>query len=259
MRILLLRGARCKLRFAPYCHHATSETTPHEISFHPIHGEKSGQLTMQLEVSGIDLSYDKTPILTDVSFTLESGGHALLLGASGSGKSSLLNIICGLQTPDEGTVTLARHPITEPMRKRHMGIIFQTLRLVSALNVRGNLLLAQKLANDRQDSDRVDEVLAQLGIGHRANARPFELSQGEAQRAAIARALVVSPKLLIADEPTSALDKDNAENVAEMLIEAAHSAGASLLIATHDDRLTSYFERTLHLDDSFLSDAKVAA
>ncbi|MEM1052106.1 MAG: ATP-binding cassette domain-containing protein [Pseudomonadota bacterium] len=202
---------------------------------------------MELAISDVGLSYDESPVLDDISFTLEPGEHALLLGPSGSGKSSLLNIICGLQTPDKGTVTLGGESVTDAIRKCHMGIIFQTLRLVSALTIRGNLLLAQKLSGGSQDTSRVDGVLEQLGIGDRANARPFELSQGEAQRAAIARALVVSPKLLIADEPTSALDGTNTENVAQMLITAARDAGASLLIATHDDRLSSYFKRTISL------------
>jgi ABC-type lipoprotein export system ATPase subunit len=203
---------------------------------------------MQLAVSELGLSYDGIRILNDLSFTLDAGEHALLLGPSGSGKSSLLNIICGLQTPDSGTVTFGGEPVTDAVRKSNMGIIFQTLRLVSALTVRGNLLLAQKLSGGGQDAAKVDQVLEQLGITARANARPFELSQGEAQRAAIARALVVSPKLLIADEPTSALDKENTQNVANMLIEAAVNAGASLLIATHDERLTEHFERTITLE-----------
>ncbi|MEO1220536.1 MAG: ATP-binding cassette domain-containing protein [Pseudomonadota bacterium] len=202
---------------------------------------------MRLTVSDIALAYDAVPVLSGVTFALEQGEHVLLLGPSGSGKSSLLNIICGLQTPDSGAVTLGGETVSDAVRKSHMGIIFQTLRLVSALNVRQNLLLAQKLSGAGQDAAKVDAVLEQLGIKARARARPFELSQGEAQRAAIARALVVSPKLLIADEPTSALDKDNTHNVAQMLIEAAENAGASLLIATHDDRLTEHFARTITL------------
>lgn len=209
---------------------------------------------MRLAVSDIALAYDAVRVLGGVTFTLEQGEHVLLLGPSGSGKSSLLNIICGLQTPDGGAVTLGGETVSDAVRKSHMGIIFQTLRLVSALNVRQNLLLAQKLSGAGQDAAKVDAVLEQLGIAARAKARPFELSQGEAQRAAIARALVVSPKLLIADEPTSALDKDNTHNVAQMLIEAAENAGASLLIATHDDRLTEHFARTITLESG-----KVAA
>ncbi len=216
---------------------------------------------MQLSVSGVGLSYDGRPVLNDVSFTLEERERTLLLGPSGSGKSSLLNIICGLQSPDAGEVTLGGQTIVsggsqlnaDSVRKQHMGIIFQTLRLVSALTVRKNLLLAQRLQTGTTDAAKVDATLNQLGIAHRAKARPFELSQGEAQRAAIARALVISPKILIADEPTSALDRDNTETVARLLVEAAENAGASLLIATHDDRLRPYFERTIVLEEGRLA------
>lgn len=210
---------------------------------------------MQLSVRGIGLSYGGAAALHDVSFTLAAGEQAVLLGPSGSGKSSLLNVICGLQSPDKGEVTLGEYRLAgegsasgaDGVRREHMGIIFQTLRLVSALTVRKNLLLAQRLQTGARDAGKVDALLDRLGVADKANARPFELSQGEAQRAAIARALVGSPSIVIADEPTSALDSSNTEIVAKLLIEAANDAGASLLIATHDDRLKSHFHRTIQI------------
>ncbi|MEM9084572.1 MAG: ATP-binding cassette domain-containing protein [Pseudomonadota bacterium] len=216
---------------------------------------------MQLAVDGIGLSYEGRSVLQDVSFTLDTSESALLLGPSGSGKSSLLNIICGLQRPGQGRVTLGEDAVTaassspsgDEVRRRHMGVVFQTLRLVSALSVKANLLLAQKLQNGAHDTALVDNTLEQLDIAHRAHARPFELSQGEAQRAAIARALVVKPTLLIADEPTSALDTANTEKVAHLLLELAGKAGASLLVATHDDRLKPYFKQTMTLDQGRLA------
>jgi len=210
---------------------------------------------MQLSVRNVGLAYGERRVLSDISFSLELEERALLLGPSGSGKSSLLNIICGLQTPDEGSVAVGDEQVAtngDAVRKRHMGIIFQTLRLVSALTVRANLLLAQRLQNGRTDAGLVDTTLERLGIAHRAKARPFELSQGEAQRAAIARAVVVSPQILIADEPTSALDHANTESVAQLLIDAANDAGAMLLVATHDERLKSHFERSLVLQEGRL-------
>lgn len=222
---------------------------------------------MQLSVEEVGLSYGGRPVLTDVSFTLEQRQSALLLGPSGSGKSSLLNIVCGLRTPDVGKVTLGGETVASPdglspgdeVRRRSMGIIFQTLRLVSALTLKGNLLLAQKLQTGRQDPALIAETLEKLDISHRANARPFELSQGEAQRAAIARALVVTPALLIADEPTSALDAANTEKVANLLLELAREAGASLLVATHDDRLKPYFAQTMMLSEGVLHAEAAAA
>ncbi|MEO1730593.1 MAG: ATP-binding cassette domain-containing protein [Pseudomonadota bacterium] len=209
---------------------------------------------MQLSLAGVGLSYNGRSVLQDVSFDLRTQESALLLGPSGSGKSSLINIICGLQTPDAGSVTLgdaqvAAGGVGDQVRRRSMGIIFQTLRLVSALSVKANLLLAQKLQNGAHDRSLIDATLERLEIAHLTDSRPHELSRGEAQRAAIARALVVKPALLIADEPTSALDSTNTQRVAELLIEASQEAGASLLVATHDDRLKPYFQRALTIED----------
>ena len=210
---------------------------------------------MQLSVANVGLSFDGAPVLKDVSFQLPGGESALLVGPSGSGKSTLLNVICGLQSADAGKVTLGDQTIAgesgisqaDEVRRSSMGIVFQTLRLVSALTLRANLLLAQKLQTGAYDRALIETTLASLDIAHRADAKPYVLSQGEAQRAAIARALVVKPKLLIADEPTSALDGANAKRVAELLLGLAKDAGASLLVATHDDRLTPYLAKTLTL------------
>ncbi|MFL0671412.1 MAG: ABC transporter ATP-binding protein [Erythrobacter sp.] len=212
---------------------------------------------MRLEVSRLGKAYAGRPVLDDVSFALDAGDRLLLLGPSGSGKSTLLNIICALTRPDAGEVRLGDKVLAAPggapqgdaLRRAHIAIIFQGLRLVSALSVRGNLALAQRLQTGASDAGAVTALLERLGLGARADARPFELSQGEAQRAAIARALVVRPKLLIADEPTSALDHANAKVVARLLDELAREAGASLLVATHDDRLAAYFPRRLTLEN----------
>lgn len=220
-----------------------------------------------LSVHDVALARAGRPVLEGVTFDLAPGSRTLLLGASGSGKTSLLNILCGLQSPDAGEVRLGGEAIapgrsasaSDRVRRRHMGIVFQTLRLVSALSVRGNLLLAQKLQAGNRDTALVDGVLERLGIAHRAGARPHALSQGEAQRAAIARALVVRPMLLIADEPTSALDHDNASKVADLLIDAAQASGASLLIATHDDRLLPRFDRVLTLRQGRVEERRIAA
>lgn len=212
---------------------------------------------MQLQVNGIEKAFSGRDILAGISFDLPARGRALLLGPSGSGKSTLLNIVCGLQSPDSGEVRLGDVVITsseaDSVRRRHMGIIFQTLRLVSALTVKANLTLAQRLQTGGSDEAVVEQTLERLGIADRALARPYELSQGEAQRAAIARALVVKPDILIADEPTSALDQANTDTVAKLLLELADEAEATLLIATHDDRLKPYFEQTLELKDGRLS------
>ncbi|MEO1046094.1 MAG: ATP-binding cassette domain-containing protein [Pseudomonadota bacterium] len=216
---------------------------------------------MLLAVDGISKSYSDNAILDGLSFSLDQGQHALLLGPSGSGKSTLLNIICGLQQPDSGTVQIDGETIADgagaqqndAVRRRSLGIVFQTLRLVSALTLRANLELAQRLQCGSIDGAVIDDCLDRLDIAGRANAKPHQLSQGEAQRAAIARAIVVKPQLLIADEPTSALDGENAARVARLLLDMASSVEAGLLIATHDERLQSFFPNAFRLAEGKVS------
>ena len=195
----------------------------------------------------------RTVLQTD-AFSIARGEHTLLLGPSGSGKSTLINIITGLRTPTSGEVTIDGQPMSrlsaparDALRRRTVAVVFQTLRLVSALSVRQNLALAQNLAQGRADAGAIEDLIDRVGLRHRADARPRELSQGEAQRAAIARALCARPLLLVADEPTSALDDDNAEAMAQLLVSSADATGATLLIATHDNRLKGRFPRTIAL------------
>jgi len=207
-----------------------------------------------LEVRGLSKAYGVAPVLRDLSFRVSPGEHLLLLGPSGSGKSTVINLIAGLLTPDSGEIAIAGEAMTglggtarDDLRRRQIGIIFQTLRLVSALSIRKNLRLAQRLCHGSSDDGEIESLLGTLGIAHRADARPRQLSQGEAQRAAIARALVGRPDLLVADEPTSALDDSNAETIAHLLLDTARERGTTLLVATHDHRLRAFIPNALSL------------
>lgn len=207
-----------------------------------------------LRIEDLAHSYNGRPVLAGFDLVQNAGAHRLLLGPSGSGKTTLINLIAGLLSPERGRIEIAGTSIgklsparRDDLRRRHVGIIFQTLRLVAALDVRANLRLAQRLAGVPRDDAAISHLLETLGIGHRATAKPRMLSQGEAQRAAIARALVGRPALLIADEPTSALDDVNAERVAALLLEAADANGSTLLIATHDTRLRRFIADTVEL------------
>ena len=207
-----------------------------------------------LDLRDVSKSYDGVAVLRDVSFRVASGEHLLLLGPSGSGKSTLINLVAGLLTPDDGEIVIAGETMTglgaadrDDLRRRRIGIIFQTLRLVSALSIRKNLRLAQKLSHESIDDNAIDGLLETLGIADRAGAKPRQLSQGEAQRAAIARALVGKPDLLVADEPTSALDDANTETIATLLLATARRQGSSLLIATHDRRLKDFIPNSVSL------------
>jgi putative ABC transport system ATP-binding protein len=190
------------------------------------------------------------------TWTVASGQHSLILGPSGSGKSTLLHIIAGLLRPNRGRVTVAGRDLSalapaalDAFRGNAIGIVLQRLHLIPALTVRDNLRLARTLARQPPDPARIQALIAQLGLAGVADARPSQLSQGEAQRAAIARAVVNRPALILADEPTSALDDANCEVVLGLLRAQTEASKATLLIATHDARLKAHFAHRLELSD----------
>ena len=210
-----------------------------------------------IDVSDIRHRYGDRTVLSLPGWTLEKGQHSLLLGPSGSGKSTLLNILTGLITPSEGRVMVDGVCIStlpparrDKVRGQLFGIVFQNIRLISALTVRQNLRLARSLAKRPADEKLLEDLMQGLGIAHRADAKPRALSQGEAQRAAIARAAAQNAPILIADEPTSALDRGNAERAIDLLMTVADRTGATLIVATHDDRIRSRFRHVLDLGDT---------
>jgi putative ABC transport system ATP-binding protein len=189
-------------------------------------------------------AYDGQRVLEIADWMVPAGGQWLVLGPSGSGKSTLLHILAGILRPTAGRVEVAGQDLAalggaalDRFRGRHIGIVLQRLHLVASLTVQQNVLLAQYLAGLPQDAARVSEVLAGLGIADKLGARPAELSQGQAQRVAIARAVVNRPQLLLADEPTANLDDAHALEAIDLLAGQAQACGATLLIATHDQRV----------------------
>jgi len=181
--------------------------------------------------------YGAREVLRLERFEASQGEKWLVLGPSGSGKSTLLHILAGLLRPTEGSVEVAR-PI---------GIVPQKLHLIPSLDVEQNLLLAQYLAGAKQEPARAAQVLAGVALADRAHARPHQLSHGQAQRVAVARAVMNRPRLLIADEPTSNLDDAHCAAALDMLEAQATECGATLVVATHDARAKPRFERRLEL------------
>lgn len=207
-----------------------------------------------LQIAGLRHGFGERRLFDGLDLSLQTGQHRLLLAPSGTGKTTLINLIAGLLTPDAGEVSIcgetmsAASPLKrDDLRRRHIGVIFQTLRLVSALSLRANLRLAQKLAGQPADETAIEQLLHAVGLEHRGHDKPRRLSQGEMQRGAIARALIGKPALLIADEPTSALDDANAERVARLLLDTADANGSTLLVATHDVRLQAFIPAALRL------------
>lgn len=207
-----------------------------------------------LEIRGLRHDYDGRTVLSVPSWDVAQGDSSLVLGPSGSGKTTLLNVIAGLATPTAGTVRVAGEEVTrlspaarDAFRARRVGLVLQTLHLIGVVSVRENLRLAQRLAGAEVDDARIDEVLASLAIPALSGARARDISVGEAQRVAIARAVVNRPALILADEPTSALDDGNCEKALALLLEQAAACGATLLVATHDNRVRGRFARRLEL------------
>lgn len=209
---------------------------------------------MLLEVENLSFRHPGGGGVGPLGFTLAPAEACLLLGPSGSGKSTLLQLVAGLLTPETGTILLDGEPMhalgpaaRDDLRRRTTAIVFQSLRLVSAISVHANLALARRLAGLPPDPGRIARLLERLGLAPLAGRLPRALSQGEAQRATLARALVTEPRLLLADEPTSALDDAQATAAATLLLDAAREAGAALLVVTHDARLKPLFGRALVL------------
>jgi len=191
-------------------------------------------------------AYDGAEVLQVAAWQVEQGSQWLVLGPSGSGKTTLLHILAAILSPTSGTVNVAGQDLTalkpadlDRFRGRHIGIVLQRLHLVPSLTVTNNLLLAQYLASLPQDASRVREVLASLDVADKADAHPHELSFGQAQRVAVARAVVNRPTLLLADEPTSNLDDARCAQAYGLLESQARACGATLVVATHDQRIKS--------------------
>jgi ABC-type lipoprotein export system ATPase subunit len=194
--------------------------------------------------------YDGSAVLAVDRWEVAQGEHWLLVGPSGSGKTTLLHILAGILRPTEGRVSVAGQELAalsahalDLFRGRHVGIVLQKLHLVGSLTVMRNLLLAQYLAGLPQDRARVREVLDSLDMADKADTWPHALSHGQAQRIALARAVVNRPQLLIADEPTSNLDDMRALQALDFCEEQARACNATLVIATHDQRIRDRVSR----------------
>ena len=199
--------------------------------------------------------------VNDVSFAIGSGEFVALLGSSGSGKSSLLNLIAGLDTPTGGSVAVAGRDLARMSREElaryrrsTVGMVFQAFNLVSAMTVLENVELPMRFAEVPREHrmDKARAALERVGLGHRLNHRPTELSGGEQQRASLARALVNSPSLLLADEPTGNLDSRTGTEIMDLIHNINHE-GTTVLMVTHERPLAErYASRFIFLRDGKL-------
>ncbi|HNV28795.1 MAG TPA: ATP-binding cassette domain-containing protein [Cyclobacteriaceae bacterium] len=207
-----------------------------------------------IKTDSLSYSYGTEKKIQFSDLTIQTGEQFLLLGESGSGKTTLLHLLGGLLKSQQGSIEVNGTDITklsesglDRFRGQHYGFIFQRNHLIGALSVERNLLMAPFLAGLKQNLGRVEEVLSQLGIAEKRRSRIQDLSLGQAQRVAIARAVLNKPSVILADEPTSALDDKNCDRVSDLLLSLADKNKATLIIATHDQRLKDKVKNLIHL------------
>ncbi|REJ96510.1 MAG: ABC transporter ATP-binding protein, partial [Planctomycetota bacterium] len=197
----------------------------------------------------------RLPVLSIDEYRLKSGEQAALVGQSGEGKSTLLNVISGITQVDSGSIVIdgtevagMNEVIRDRFRAEKIGIVFQTFNLLPAFTALENVLLGMSFSG-RSDPQFARELLGRVGLEHRLDHKPGALSVGEQQRVAVARALANRPRLMLADEPTANVDVANQENVLKLIREACTEHGVSLLLVTHAREVADQFDRVDTLSD----------
>ncbi len=215
------------------------------------------------QVAAVTKNYGARRVLDAVSFSVGAGERVALTGPSGSGKTTLLNCLGGVDRPDSGTITLGDLRIDQldsnalaRLRRERVGTVFQFFHLLPTLTAEENIALPlQLLSVPRADRDeRVRGFLDRIGLAHRAFALPSQLSGGEQQRIAIARALVHRPALILADEPTGNLDSTNGANILALLRELTDETHTALILVTHSEDAAAICHRRIHLRDGRVVD-----
>lgn len=223
-----------------------------------------GQAVMDVRTitKSLPLGRDRIDILKGISFQIMSGEFVSVVGPSGSGKSTLLGIIAGLDNPTTGQVLIGGVDITRmtegklaAVRNRKIGMVFQAFNLIPTLTAQENVEVPLYVGTHKgSPSARARELLTLVGLSHRLNHRPNQLSGGEQQRVAIARSLATDPAFVIADEPTGNLDARNGETILKLIAELREQTGKTFIVATHDPVVASHADRSLRLVDGKIAE-----
>lgn len=213
----------------------------------------------------VNTSEGALQILQPISFQVKAGESIAIVGASGSGKSTLLSLLAGLDEVSTGEIFLDAQPLhtmDEEQRARlrgdKVGFIFQSFMLVQSLTALENIMLPAEINGLDNPKQRAQEILEQVGLGHRSHHYPNQLSGGEQQRVAIARAFITQPKILFADEPTGNLDAANSDKVEALLFQLNQDKQTTLVLVTHDPQLAAKCDRQLHMQAGELSEKTVS-
>ncbi len=207
-----------------------------------------------IQTNNLSHTFSDQVRITFPDFSVGQKESLLILGESGAGKTTLLHILGGMLKPTDGAVHLMNENIysfssrkLDSFRGDHIGMVFQQAHFIPSISAIENIRLAQRIGSKKVDNQAINNLFDRLNIGHRKEALPSEMSQGERQRLAIARAFINTPSLVLADELTSALDDTNCASVIALLKEQSEQMGTSLIMVTHDQRLKEYFSNSIIL------------
>ena len=211
-----------------------------------------------IEIKGVTKSFGSLQVLKGIDLCIEKGEIVSIVGPSGAGKTTLLQILGTLDKPDSGSVvvdgietsTLSTNKLSE-FRNTHLGFVFQFHQLLPEFTAIENIMIPAYIAGmkPKEARSRAEELLAFMGLSDRATHKPNELSGGEKQRVAVARALMNNPAVILADEPSGSLDSKNKEELHKLFFELRYKFGQTFVIVTHDETLATLTDRTIHLKD----------
>ena len=211
-----------------------------------------------IQATNIVKRFGDLEVLRGVNLSVDSGEVVSIVGASGAGKTTLLQILGTLDLPDGGDVSIGGHSTTgmsrrelSAFRNANLGFVFQFHRLLPEFNALENVLMPAWIAGapEKDAKDRAASLLDDLGLGHRAHHNPSELSGGEQQRVAVARALMNEPRVLLADEPSGNLDSENAAMLHDLFFELRERHGQTIVLVTHNEQLAQRADRMLRMAD----------
>lgn len=218
-----------------------------------------------IEVKDLRKSYidgdGKKEVLKGITFSAKENEFVVILGKSGSGKSTFMNILGGLDKADEGTILIDGQPLVNGTdkemsryRRNTIGFIFQSFNLIPVMNVYENIVLPLRIDGKKIEDSYIDDLLNNLDIMDKKNSMPMKLSGGEQQRVAIARALANKPRVILADEPTGNLDSATGDKVLELLISGIRKYGQTLIMITHNEEIANMADRVVYMREGQLLD-----
>ena len=214
-----------------------------------------------IDIKNIRKSFGSLEVLRGIDLTIEKGEVVSIVGPSGAGKTTLLQIIGTLDKPDSGSVcvdgidtTLLSQKKLSDFRNKHIGFVFQFHQLLPEFTAIENIMIPAYIAgtSNKEARRRAEELLGFMGLSERAHHKPNELSGGEKQRVAVARALINNPAVILADEPSGSLDSKNKEELHQLFFDLRDKFGQTFVIVTHDEQLAKLTDRTIHMRDGIL-------